>query len=236
MALSLPRVGYRGLSGRAALGAYNREHGGWRNREKRVTVGGLLEFAVAFCNGSDEAGTGALTASLPPAVTDTKLVRDHRAAFTKTREALGLPAARQNAWMLFGAAHREKAAAAGRTVSKAEVSAAWETHKAEGGGQSAFASQSAVDRERYLRAHELWLLRFHSEVQARSGGGAGGGAGLVAGAAPRGVGGGGGGGTAEEEPGEADEENDANEDEEILSLTFAVSTAAHGGRGSGAGA
>jgi hypothetical protein len=48
VALSLPSVGYRGLSARAALDAYNREHGGWDNREKRVTVGGLLEFVVAF--------------------------------------------------------------------------------------------------------------------------------------------------------------------------------------------
>ena len=190
----------RGLSAAQALRQFNEVTAGWANRAKTPTIFTLLKFVVGFCNGTDEDGAGALSFDLPPVVTDKCLLAAHVRLVSQSRGALGLPASRQTAYLLFCKDFRAKFFAdnSGAKPAMGAVTAAWKSHLLEGAGESAlYAVASAENRERYLREHELWQRDYHGsdggagEMEGGGGGGGGedGGVGGGVGAAAGGGGG-----------------------------------------------
>ena len=231
VAISLPSPTYRGLSARRALDAYNQEHGGWANREKSVTVGGLLEFVVGHDSNS-------LSSEVPQPPRDARALQtSHAALVSRKRDTLGLPTSRQNAFVLFCKDFRGSRNPKEPKLKHQAVSRAWEQHKEESGGFSKHAMASALDRERYLREHELWLKEFHRNPAigrpARSPAAA---PLSTAATVPRGGGGGAGAGAGadsdDDEPGGVEDDDESAEVEFLMAL-YATSPAVGGGRGVG---
>ena len=85
----------------------------------------------------------------------------------RSRKSLGLPAPRQNAFNLFGAALRRRAAEEKRVISVAEVNTAWAAELEAGGGQVSWlvgpaTDENACDEARFLWEREVWLHSYHS--------------------------------------------------------------------------